>query len=128
MDIAALSEVCLPEKGEITEHGGGYTFYWSGRDSDKRREAGVGFAIKSSIVQKLSEHPIGINDRLMTLRLPLGNKKSATLISIYAPTMTNTDEIKDTFYEQLDALIAAIPKNDKLILLGDFNAIVGTDH
>ena len=29
---------------------------------------------------------------------------------------------------QLDALIAAVPKSVKLIILGDFNARVGTDH
>ena len=43
--------------------------------------------------------------------------------------MTNPEEVKDQFvYEQLDALIAAVPKFEKLIILGDFNARVGTDH
>ena len=65
----------------------------------------------------------------MTLRITLGNKKCATLISVYAPTMTNPDAVKDAFYEQLDALISAVPKGDKLIILGDyFNARVGTEH
>ena len=31
VDIAALREVRLPDKGQLTEQGGGYTFFWSGR-------------------------------------------------------------------------------------------------
>ena len=50
------------------------------------------------------------------------------MISAYAPTMTNPEDIKDKFYEELDSLIASVPKSEKLILLGDFNARVGTEH
>ena len=42
--------------------------------------------------------------------------------------MTNPDEVKDKFYEELEALIASVPQSDKLIVLGDFNARVVTDH
>jgi hypothetical protein len=127
LDIAALSETRLADKGQLTEHGGGYTFFWSGRSNTERREAGVGFAVKTQLAKKLTKLPEGLNDRLMTLQLPLGKKRNATVISAYAPTMTNPDDIKDKFYEELDALISAVPQSDKLILLGDFNARVGTD-
>ena len=36
--------------------------------------------------------------------------------------MTNLDEVKDKFYDDLDSVIPAAPRTDKLILLGDFNA------
>ena len=36
--------------------------------------------------------------------------------------MTNPDEIKDTFYNDLDDVIFARPLSDKLIIVGDFNA------
>ena len=42
--------------------------------------------------------------------------------------MTNPDEVKDKFYNDLDDVISATPRTDKLILLGDCNASVGTDH
>ena len=42
--------------------------------------------------------------------------------------MTNPDDIKDKFYEELEALISTVSQSDKLILLGDFNARVGKDH
>ena len=64
----------------------------------------------------------------MTLRLPLSGNKHATIVSAYAPTMTNPDEVKDKFYDDLDNIISATPRTDKLVLLGDFTARVGTDH
>ena len=42
--------------------------------------------------------------------------------------MTNPDEVKDKFYDDLDSIISATHLTDKLILLGDFNARVGTEH
>ena len=87
IDIAALSETRLADTGSITEVGAGYTFFWSGKAADERREAGVGFAIRTSLVRHLESLPKGINDRLMMLRLPLKGKTNLTLISAYAPTM-----------------------------------------
>ena len=44
-----LSETHFGEDGENQEVGAGYTLFWSGRKRDERREAGVGFAIKSDL-------------------------------------------------------------------------------
>ena len=49
-------------------------------------------------------------------------------ISAYAPTMTNPVDIRDQFYEELNSLVTAVPKTEKLIILGDFNARVGVGH
>ena len=119
---AALSETRFADVEEIKEVGAGYTFFWSGCKSEERREAGVGFAIKTELVGKLSGLSKGINDRLMTLRLPPSGNNHATIVSAYAPTMTNPDEVKDKFYNDLDDVISATPRTDKLILIGDFNA------
>jgi len=128
IDIAALSETRFAGEGELCERGSGYTFFWSGRDAEQKRESGVGFAVRTSLVNKLDGLPKGVNDRLMTVRLPLFHgRKHATFISAYAPTMTNVAEVKDKFYEDLHSVISSVPKSDKLILLGDFNARVGSD-
>nr|VZI02283.1 unnamed protein product [Spirometra erinaceieuropaei] len=128
VDIAALSETRFSKQGQLEEVGAGYTFLWSGRPRTERRDAGVAFAIRTDIVGRLPCLPQGINDRLMSLRLPLWGGKFATIISAYAPTMTNPDAVRDKFYEDLHALLATVSKADKLIVLGDFNARVGTDH
>nr|VZH99913.1 unnamed protein product [Spirometra erinaceieuropaei] len=129
VDIAALSETRFSEQGQLEEVGAGYTFFWSGRPRAERRDAGVAFAIRNDIVGRLPCLPQGINDRLMSLRLPLRRgRQFATIISAYAPTMTNPDAVRDKFYEDLHALLATVPMADKLVVLGDFNARVGTDH
>ncbi|BHF77364.1 hypothetical protein SprV_0602046900 [Sparganum proliferum] len=128
-DIAALSETRFSEQGQLEEVGDGYTFFWSGHPRSERRDAGVAFAIRNDIVGRLPCLPQGINDRLMSLRLPLRRGgKFATIISAYTPPMTSPDAVKDKFYEDLNALLATVSKADKLIALGDFNARVGTDH
>ena len=48
VDMAALSETRLADVGEAAE--ANYTFFWSGRAPHLKREAGVGFAIKTSLV------------------------------------------------------------------------------
>ncbi|BHF81429.1 hypothetical protein SprV_0702455900 [Sparganum proliferum] len=42
--------------------------------------------------------------------------------------MTSPEPLRDKFYEDLHALLATVLKADKLIVLSDFNARVGTDH
>ena len=39
VEIAALSETRLAEEGLLKEVGAGYTFFWSGRKKEERREA-----------------------------------------------------------------------------------------
>ena len=53
VEIAALSETRLAEEGILKEVGAGYTFFWSGRKKEERREAGVGFAIVTPRQQAL---------------------------------------------------------------------------
>nr|VZI38195.1 unnamed protein product [Spirometra erinaceieuropaei] len=108
------------DSSQLEEVGVGYAFFWSGRPKAERRDAGVAFVIRNYIVRRLSQ---GINDRLMGLRLPL-----ATIVSVYAPLMTSPDEARDTYYGDLHVLLTTVPKADKLTVLGDFNASVGTDH
>lgn len=70
-----LSETRIAGEGQITEDGAGYIFFWSGRAAEERREVGDGLAIKSNLVKKLTISPKGINDRIMTLQLPLSGRK-----------------------------------------------------
>ncbi|BHF65803.1 hypothetical protein SprV_0200881600 [Sparganum proliferum] len=111
-----------PLIGQLEEVGAGYTFFWSCRPRAERRDAGVAFAIRKDIVGRLLCLLQGINDRLMSICLPLRGGKFASIINAYAPPMTSPDAARDKFYEDLHAFLATVSKADK------FNDRVGTDH
>ncbi|XP_060759866.1 uncharacterized protein LOC132870238 [Neoarius graeffei] len=128
IDIAALSETRLADEGQLKEEKGGYTLFWKRKPADEARIHRVGFAIKNRLISQLTESPVGINERLMTLRLRLSNNQMTTAVSAYAPTLDSQDEDKEAFYASLDQVLSNILKEDKILLLRDFNARVGKDH
>ena len=121
IDIAALCETRFSESGNLNDLK--YSFFWSGKAEGERREAGVGFAIKKDIVTELTEMP-----RPMTMRLSLSKDNVATITSVYAKTMTNPDENKEAFYNQLASVLNSIPRTHKLLLIEDFNARIGREN
>ena len=48
IDIAALQETRLTDNGSLTEMH--YTFFWKGKKLEDRRELGVGFAVRNSLL------------------------------------------------------------------------------
>lgn len=64
----------------------------------------------------------------MNMHLPLEKDVYATIISIYALTLTNPEENKEVFYSSLRDVIRRVPHNDKVMLTGDFNARVGRER
>jgi len=109
--------------------GAGYTFFTIGQSEGKPRQAGVGFAIKSTLVSKQGNiPPKGVSPRLMYMKLELCHGHTAVLLSAYAPTMDATDQDKEAFYNSLSDIIRSVPYKHRIILLGDFNARVSRDH
>ena len=49
------------------------------------------------------------------------------LIHVYAPTNDADEEVKDHFYEKLQAVVEKTLKHDLLVITGDLNAKVGSD-
>ncbi len=82
IDIAALSETRLHGEDSLTEAGAGYTFFWKGVPEGSRRNHGVGFAVKSKLLQRIPESPIGINERLMTCAF-LWQRNASPLSSVH---------------------------------------------
>ena len=64
----------------------------------------------------------------MTRRVPLAKNRYMTVLSAYAPTLTSDEDSKDHFYDTLRAALRSISRHDKIILLGDFSARVGSNH
>ena len=50
-----------------------------------------------------------------------------SIIQIYAPTLDKDDKVHDEFYEQLRVTMESIKRSDYLMVMGDFNAILGNE-
>ena len=62
IDVAALSETRLADEGKIQETTAEYTIFWIGKTTDEPRIHGVGFAIKTRLVEQFNLAPTGINE------------------------------------------------------------------
>ena len=98
VDIAAHSETRIADEGSLREKGGDYNF-WKGTPQALDRIHGVGFAIRTALLRSMHELPVGINERLMKLRIPLSRIRYLTIISAYALILTSPDDAKEEFYE-----------------------------
>ncbi|XP_063591295.1 uncharacterized protein LOC134768396 [Penaeus indicus] len=120
---ASLYSVGLTQKAAVT----GYKSMLDWRkEPDEPRIHGVGFAVKNSLLTSV-EPPTGGTECILSLCLATA-AGTVNIFSIYAPTLSSSEDVKDHFYDELETHIGRIPPAEPLLLLGDFNASVGSDH
>ena len=76
-------------------------------------------------VGKLAGLSKGVNDRLMTMKLPLSIQKKKKACHHHQHLCSIHDQPGRS---DLHSVMATVPKADKLIILGDFNARTGSDN
>lgn len=116
VDIAALSETHLTEEGQLTEVGAGYTIVWKGRPTGEKRQSGVVFVIKTSLVDRLDTLPYSISNRLMSFRVPLSRNRYLIILSAYASATCDAAEVKQAFYDSLNTVVKSISPKEKFVL------------
>ena len=65
------------------------------------------------------------NNRMISVRFQ-GKPFNITVIQVYAPTSNAEEADVEQFYEDLQDLLELTPKKDVLFIIGDWNAIVGS--
>ena len=101
------------------------TILWSGREDNQHRQ-GVALIIQKEKGNTLLEWK-PITERFLYARLKSRFIK-LSVVTCYAPTEEAEKEEKDNFYDSLRSILEDIPKHDVLVVLGDFNARVGSDN
>ena len=145
VDVADIQETKWFGSDVWTAHG--CTFLHSGRplpaegESWKRNE-GVAILLNeklSRMWKRGGEQWTPVSSRTVTARIQVGvaGERLArgrprhsdfymTIISVYAPTSKASPSVKSNFYSQLQSVIHDVDSRDLLLLLGDFNARVGS--
>lgn len=121
LSILGVSETHMRGNGHFRTTAGN-TMYFSGNTNASLHGVGI---ILSPEINKcvLGYNPV--SDRIITVKL---NTKPCTLniIQIYAPTSQSSEEELEDFYGTLGDTLNKIPNREIMLILGDWNAKVGT--
>ena len=104
----------VPGANEVKQRGKGVALVLNGRAIDAWRTGGSKWKAWSS--------------RLITVTLLVGSRRCNCLhiLSCYAPTYGSSWEVKEQFFASLQQALSDIPSQECYVVLGDFNARVGS--
>ena len=120
LEIIGISEMRWTGQGKIKKED--KTILYFGKDT--LHTHGVGIILGKQAGNSL----IGwtpVDHRIITARF---QSRKTTVIQAYAPTENSDDEDKDEFYGKLQDVIDSIPSYDIKLLIGDFNAQIGSER
>ena len=105
----------VPQSGKAIQHGKGVATVLDPFIANAWKDSGsMWSAVSSRIVSAC-----------LWLCLRDSHKLNVTIISVYAPTHLAPAELRDQFYDDLQAVISLAPPDDLLLVIGDCNARVG---
>jgi hypothetical protein len=111
LDLVGVQQVRWDGSG--TKLSGEYTFFY--KKGNDNHELGEVFVCKRDSYQQLR----GLNFLVIGCH--------TIVLSIHGPTEDKADDVKSSFNEELESVFDKIPKFHMRILLGDFNAKVGSE-
>ncbi|GFN90825.1 craniofacial development protein 2-like protein [Plakobranchus ocellatus] len=120
LNILGLSEVRWKGAGKITS-GGHEIIYSGGTESEKE----VGIIVDQTVTKAIKGY-WALSDSILLVKIA-GKPVDLNIIQVYAPTANSNDEDLDKFYNELDTAKTQCESQDPLIIMGDFNAKVGTE-
>ncbi|KAI5726940.1 hypothetical protein M8J76_011469 [Diaphorina citri] len=120
-DIVGLAEIRRNNE-VLHEMKNGYVLLHTKADKSM---FGTGYMVKNKLINNIIQFT-PVSKRVAVLKIKF-KKTKCTIIQIHAPTTDHKKEEIENFYEELDELIRKEQMdNERLIVLGDFNACVGS--
>ena len=119
-DIIGISETRWTDDGYIQKDN--YTFIHSGGEKHMH---GVGFLIKNNLLKHLQGY-LPVNQCCILLKIK-AIPMNISILQVYAPTSDYSDEEVEEFYEDVNRTLANVKSDEVLIVMGDFNAKVGSE-
>ena len=87
--------------------------------------SGVAIWIHKKIAKVMTGYE-PVNDRVLKIRFN-AKPRNVTMIQAYSPTTTASEEKVNKFYRDLHETVSKSPRQDILLMMGDFNAKVGNE-
>jgi len=119
-DIVGIAEVRWPGSGEQLEG----RFLYVGEET--AHENGVGFMLSRRAQQAMIEY-VPVSSRVIVARFR-GKPLNISVVQVYAPTADSSNEELEAFYNQVDDGLRKIPHRDVCVVVGDWNAKIGSDN
>ena len=121
IDILGMAEVRWKNIGQIKTEG--WTLYYSGGE---KHIHGVGFLVSPKFRKSIIRIK-PVNERIIMITIE-AKPKNLNIIQIYMPTTKEEDEQILNMYKEIQILVNSIPKKERLIIMGDFNAKIGVNE
>jgi hypothetical protein len=104
LDLVGVREVSWEGSGSIPA--GEYTFFYG--KGNENYELGTGFFLHKRIISAVKRVEF-VNDRMSYIILR-GCWFHIIVLTVHAPTEDKTDDVKDSFYEELERIFDKFPK------------------
>lgn len=121
IDILGISEVRWPEAGNMWS--GDDRFIYSGTSAENPGRGGVGIMLRKDIGKKVKNY-VQYSERIILVKIET-KPKDTIIVQVYMPTSNSNDSQVEEVYEQMEKVIETIKGEENLIIMGDWNAIVG---